>query len=351
MGKQRTTIPGVYMSSPNSFAVAIPPPDFDSQTEIEHYYMDTGSVSCFSAPAHPDVFLLVTKWNGVYTALAALRSFDPPARTARSRYLIPTRNHPECETLAKHAHDRLLPLEYRDKCSVCIPPGGLAPFLFFYFHNSQDHRGLPALPSWDIVPRYAELFREMNMENAATRRMTNSAPQKTNNALCTGGGWDAFITGAIRAFASSPSEPCCPKRRRPAHSSPAKRPRAAPETLFSNQRTIEEVLEKLNDMAGAPKPADFHEEPAAEVIEVPEVPARIAPAAQLAFGPEMPMDDILAYIDAQGPLSDGPFAWDLDLPSLPVATGAYDVVATLEFSEVDDLDDGWGSFQPDAFSQ
>ena len=347
MGKQRTTIPGVYMSSPNSFAVAIPPPDFDSQTEIEHYYMDTGSVSCFSAPAHPDVFLLVTKWNGVYTAFAALRSFDPPARTARSRYLIPTRNHPECETLAKHAHDRLLPLEYRDKCSVCIPPGGLAPFLFFYFHNSQDHRGLPALPSWDIVPRYAELFREMNMENAATRRMTNSAPQKTNNALCAGGGWDAFITGAIRAFASSPNEPRCPKRR-PAHSSPAKRPRAAPETLFSNQRTIEEVLEKLNDMAGAPKPADFHEEPAAEV---PEVPACIAPAVQLAFGPEMPMDDILAYIDAQGPLSDGPFAWDLDLPSSPVAAGAYDVVATLEFSEVDDLDDGWGSFQPDAFSQ
>lgn len=85
MGKQRTTIPGVYMSSPNSFAVAIPPPDFDSQTEIEHYYMDTGSVSCFSAPAHPDVFLLlVTKWNGVYTALAALRSFDP-RRALRAR--------------------------------------------------------------------------------------------------------------------------------------------------------------------------------------------------------------------------------------------------------------------------
>ena len=168
------------MSSPNSFAIAIPPPNFDSRTEIEHFYMDTGSVLCFSAPAQPDVFLLVTKWNDVYTAFAALRSFDPPARTARSRYLILTRDHPECETLAKHAYDRLLPVEYRDKCLICIPPTGFAPFLFFYFHNSQDYRGLPALPSGDISPRYTELFREMNMSNAATYRMCSAVPQKTS---------------------------------------------------------------------------------------------------------------------------------------------------------------------------
>lgn len=341
------------MNTHEDCAIAIPPAKFDSTTKIDHFYLNPGSIFCFYDDRNSNVFLLCTERKGAYTVFPALRVYNAP--DARTRFLILTRDHPACETLAEVAVDKLLPYEYRCKSSVCIPPAGYAPFLFFYFHGNWRKRAGASMPDMYITGKYPELLRDMNLEGTATYPMQSDAPQKTNDSLCADGRWDEFIAITIRAFRATPVPTAAgraPKRGRTVDVPRASKRAAAPAIVFDQDCTLASVFEKLDAAAraAADEPVDVPvytyalDAPAPSVteaeytysfgdLEPSEEPDEIAPEYP-EFGAEQTLDDIFEQIAAScaGPSDDDPAKWDL-------AAGAADdaeVVVDFAFPDGDE---------------
>lgn len=358
MGRNSTSAAGVFTNVHYDCAIAIPPAEFDSTTKIDHFYINPGPISCFYDDKNSDVFLLYAEHKGAYTVFPALRVYN--AADARTRFLILTRDHPACETLAEVAVKKLLPYEYRNTSTVCIPPSGYAPFLFFYFHgNSRKRNGTP-MPDMYLTGKYPELLRNMNLEGAATYPMQSNAPQKTNDPLCADGRWDEFIARTIRAFEAAPASMVggrAPKRARVADVPRASKRAAAPAIVFDEGCTLASVFEKLDAAAraAAAEPVDLpapgepdgaaaaESEPSepGETVEymlfgdlepseadeaVPEYPE---------FGEEQSLDAIFAQIAAScaDPSDDDPVRWDLAVDDAVAGADDAAIVVDVAFHD------------------
>ena len=363
MGRNSTSAAGVFTNVHSDCAIAIPPAEFDSKTKINHFYLNPGPISCFYDDKNSDVFLLYVE----HIVFPALRVYN--AANARTRFLILTRDHPACETLAEVAVKKLLPYEYRSTSTVCIPPSGYAPFLFFYFHGHSRKRSGTPMPTMYLTGKYPELLRDMNLEGTATFPMCSDAPQKTNDPLCADGRWDEFIARTIRACEAAPASMAAgraPKRARVADVPRVSKRAAEPVIVFDEGCTLASVFEKLDAAAraAAAEPVDL---PAAAAESEPSEPSEAAEYTLFGdlepseageavpeypeLGEEQALDEIFAQIAAScaGPSDDDPVRWDLavDVAADDAVADADDAAIVVDVAFHDE--DAW--MMDDLFSQ